>query len=296
MSYGGGRANFKANINQDIKKFDSTEYDLQKNGGGSGDAQEPGALDTFAQSSELDSSLLGQLSTWRIAAIRDAEELDVRMGFAQLQDKESRLGWLVNMQPTLSLDSDYAGGKAAIDFYFLQEDATTFKTTILFEPYFYVLCKPGAELDVEEYLLRRFERQIQSIQRHQKDDLTLPDHLIGTRRTALKLSFHNEANKSAVKRVLTPIVERNKKSLKASHVYQDISDLVQKKQDHSHISGLTGLSTSTNLESFGGSFGNGQSDGSEVSAKLKSGRDSLDSIIDLREFDVPYYVRAAMDS
>ncbi|KAJ3127228.1 DNA polymerase epsilon catalytic subunit [Nowakowskiella sp. JEL0407] len=248
--------------------------------------------DEVADALNTGADAVGSLSEWRINAIRDSQELDNRMGFSPLDDQESRLGWLVNMQPTLAIDTDYSGGKAAIDFYFVQEDAGTFKATVLYEPYFFVICKPGSEPEVEEYLLRRFEKQLLTVEKLKKDDLTLQDHLIGNQRTVLKLSFHNVTNLMAVRKALSPIIERNKKSLKASHVYSDITDLAQQKQDPSHLPGLSAGGEATNL----GGFGEKGSRTGITSAKLKASKESLDSIIDMREFDVPYYVRAAMDN
>ncbi len=38
-------------------------------------------------------------------------------------------------------DSDWPGGKAAVDFYFIQDDGGMFKCTLQYEPYFYIACK-----------------------------------------------------------------------------------------------------------------------------------------------------------
>ena len=38
-------------------------------------------------------------------------------------------------------DADIAGGKAAVDFYFIQDDGGMFKCTLQYEPYFYIACK-----------------------------------------------------------------------------------------------------------------------------------------------------------
>ena len=42
---------------------------------------------------------------------------------------------------TLVKDPDWPGGKAAVDFYFIQDDGGMFKCTYLYEPYFYIACK-----------------------------------------------------------------------------------------------------------------------------------------------------------
>ena len=44
-------------------------------------------------------------------------------------------------QQTLVKDADWPGGKAAVDFYFIQDDGGMFKCTYLYEPYFYIACK-----------------------------------------------------------------------------------------------------------------------------------------------------------
>ena len=38
-------------------------------------------------------------------------------------------------------DADWPGGKAAVDFYFIQDDGGMFKCTLQYEPYFYIACK-----------------------------------------------------------------------------------------------------------------------------------------------------------
>lgn len=66
---------------------------------------------------------------------------DEQMGFPKYEIGASRLGWMVNMQSTRVRDSEWAGGRAAVDFYFLEEDGQCFKATVKYSPYFYVKCK-----------------------------------------------------------------------------------------------------------------------------------------------------------
>lgn len=67
----------------------------------------------------------------------------------------------------------------------------------------------GAENTVEEYLRRKFERTIESVERVAKEDLDLPNHLSGIRRTYLRLSFRNTADLMTVRKVLLPAALRN---------------------------------------------------------------------------------------
>lgn len=47
---------------------------------------------------------------------------------------------LISVQ-TLMKDADWPGGKAAVDYYFIQDDGGMFKCTLQYEPYFYIACK-----------------------------------------------------------------------------------------------------------------------------------------------------------
>jgi DNA polymerase epsilon subunit 1 len=78
--------------------------------------------------------------------------------------------------------SDKDAGKSGADLYFIEEDGSTFKATVLFQPYFFVICKVGSSLinfkpntegDVEDYLRRRFESTISNITRVEMEDLSL---------------------------------------------------------------------------------------------------------------------------
>lgn len=77
----------------------------------------------------------------RFEQVRLSDEIDEKLGFARLQEGGRREGWLINMHPTLVKDPEYPGGKAAVDFYFIQDDGGSFKCTMQYEPYFHIACK-----------------------------------------------------------------------------------------------------------------------------------------------------------
>ncbi|KAI8821881.1 uncharacterized protein EV422DRAFT_573743 [Fimicolochytrium jonesii] len=201
----------------------------------------------------------------RIEEIRVTDELDENMGFWRYREGPEKLGWLVNMHPTMVLDGEWGSGKSAVDLYFLEEDGETFKATILYEPYFYVVCKAGTEADVEEYIQRRFTNLVLSVERKEKEDLKLANHLLGHKRTILKLRFWNTQNLNVVRRTFLQAVASNKRKEETSGTYDVVAEL-------------------------GGEFGQAQ----ESSANL-SNRDVLDFVLDVREHDLMYYVRAAID-
>jgi hypothetical protein len=67
----------------------------------------------------------------------------------------------------------------------------------------------GSEGAVEDGLRRKFARLVERMERVQKEDLDLPNHLSGLRRTYLKLHFRNVSDLEKVKRVLMPLALRN---------------------------------------------------------------------------------------
>lgn len=103
------------------------------------------------------------------------EEIDAKMGFERLEVGPPREAWLVNMHPTLlpPNPADDGGGhptgKAAVDFYFIEDDASSFKVTVQYCPYVLLGCRPGTESIVEEWLKRKFEGLIINIERQRKE-------------------------------------------------------------------------------------------------------------------------------
>ncbi|TFY63551.1 hypothetical protein EVG20_g6272 [Dentipellis fragilis] len=99
----------------------------------------------------------GTMLAERFEQVRVSDEIDEKMGFARVQEGARREGWLINMHPTLVKDADWPGGKAAVDFYFIQDDGGMFKCTMTYEPYFYIGCVSGTETTVEEWLIKKYE-------------------------------------------------------------------------------------------------------------------------------------------
>ncbi|RKP39877.1 DNA polymerase epsilon catalytic subunit A [Dimargaris cristalligena] len=184
--------------------------------------------------------------------------IDARLGFVRYQEGPEKLGWLVNMQATSVLGADKKTVRSAVDLYFLQDDGEYFKCTFMYNPYFYVMCKPGTEADVDEYVRRRFEKTIVNVHKVKKVDLNQPNHLAEPPRVLLKLEFLNVQDLLTVRRSLDPIVKRNREKSQVIDTYTDM------------------LSHRSN----------------PVGSRIV---DPADCILDLREYDVPYYVRVAID-
>lgn len=57
---------------------------------------------------------------------------------------ETELKTYADDNQTLMQSSTHATGQSAVDFYFIQDDGGSFKSTVPYEPYFYVTCRVSA--------------------------------------------------------------------------------------------------------------------------------------------------------
>lgn len=115
---------------------------------------------------------------------------------------------------------------------------------------------------MEEYIRRRFENTVESLQRVLKEDLDMPNHLAGLRRCYLQLNFRNTADLMSVRKVLLPLALRN-----AEH-YKE---------------GVMSATLTEDLRRL------------DVTGRLEQGGGAASHIVGLREFDIPYHLRVAID-
>ncbi|XP_071723103.1 DNA polymerase epsilon catalytic subunit A-like isoform X1 [Rutidosis leptorrhynchoides] len=189
--------------------------------------------------------------------IRSAEEeLESKLGFDLHSEADKRLGWLLTFSPSSIEEEHTRRIFSCVDLYFVTQDGSTFKTKVKFRPYFYAATKDKMEMDVDAYLKRRYEGQIADIEIVGKEDLDLKNHLSGLHKSYLKISFDTVQQLMDVKRDLMHVVQRNQAKFDAAEAYEFI---------------LSGK-------------------------REQRPQDSLDYIVDLREYDVPYHVRFAIDN
>ncbi|KAG6911037.1 hypothetical protein DXG01_005453 [Tephrocybe rancida] len=208
------------------------------------------------------------------------DDVDEKLGFARLQEGGKKEGWLVNMHPILIKDPDYAGGKSGVDYYFIQDDGGMFKCTLQYEPYFHIGCKAGTETTIEEWLNKKYEGLIYRITRERKEDLKLPNHLMGHRRLYLQLHFRNVSDLLNVRRELLPLALANSAKRDAVDAYAEV------------ISATAGASMGIEIDEDAWAEGGS----SHVKGPGARDKDPRESIIDVREYDVPYYLRVAIDN
>ncbi|KAK5661819.1 hypothetical protein OQA88_9921 [Cercophora sp. LCS_1] len=227
---------------------------------------------TFAASSSARGEATSIDEKWERTAL--AHRIDENMGFARYDAGRKREGWLVNVQPT-SIDDPRVpggGGRAALDCYFIEEDGSTFKATVEYEPYFVIACRKGHEGEVEEWCKRvPGDGVVKTVRKLEKEDLKMPNHLLGYRRTFLELKFHNVQDLLAARRDIMPIAEKNKKGMDAMDTYAEVA------------------ATTGNFDLF--------DDDLRVDERRNNASfaEASDFIVDIREYDVPYHVRVMID-
>jgi DNA polymerase epsilon subunit 1 len=175
---------------------------------------------TFAASSRVEGTSADEKA--ERAAL--ANQIDESMGFARYEAGRKKQGWLVNVQPTTINVADPDGGKAALDCYFIEEDGGHFKATVEYEPYFLIAVRKGHESEVEEWVKRvPGGGVVKKVNKVEKDDLSMPNHLLGFKRTFLELRFNNVSDLLGCRRDIMPIADKNRKSMGAEDVYAEVA-------------------------------------------------------------------------
>ncbi|TFB06556.1 DNA polymerase epsilon catalytic subunit A [Trichoderma ghanense] len=223
---------------------------------------------TFAASSRAE----GTSADEKWERTRLAQSIDDRMGFARYESGKKKEGWLVNVQPTSVEDERIPGGRAALDCYFIELDGSTFKATVEYDPYFIIAVKKGRESEVEEWVKRvPGGGVVKAIRRIEKEDLSMPNHLMGYRRTFIELRFANVNDLMAARRDILPIAEKNKKNMNAMDAYAEVA------------------TNNGNFDLFDNDL---RDDERNTSTSIS---EASDFIVDMREYDVPYHVRVMID-
>lgn len=175
---------------------------------------------TFAASSRAE----GTSADEKWERTRLAQSIDDKMGFVRYESGKRKEGWLVNVQPTSIEDERIPGGRAALDCYFIELDGSTFKATIEYDPYLIIAVKKGRESEVEEWVKRvPGGGVVKSVRRMEKEDLSMPNHLMGYRRTFIELKFANVSDLMSAKRDIMPIAEKNRKNMNAMDAYAEVA-------------------------------------------------------------------------
>ncbi|XP_055677958.1 DNA polymerase epsilon catalytic subunit 1 [Lutzomyia longipalpis] len=202
-------------------------------------------------------------SEFSFKAIQDNERIDFRYGFKKPTDSKERNGYLLNLHSAEVLNDDRQL-VAGLDMYFLEMTGARFKATIVYQPYFFVLPKAGQFSEVHRFLDRKYAGHIAKSEAVEKEDLELPNHLIGLKQNYIKLSFHNLNALHKVRRELLAAVKKNQENAKNHTNYMQLL---------AEVAGTAGTSRGSDLFNS----------------------DYMESIVDIREHDIPYHVRVCID-
>jgi DNA polymerase epsilon subunit 1 len=194
---------------------------------------------------------------------RDAQNeiLDRIFGYIPITPGPPRLGFLLKMGPCSSKDRESGNSRAALALYFLQADGGCFKVVQAYEPYFYLLVKEKYLMEVEEFLRRTFGKEVSVVQTVDKEDLELVNHLSGLKRRYVKVSFLTIQALLSVRGKLMGKIKKNRRRLGIEETYADMH----------------------------------QNDGFDKTDEGGQNKDYADFIYDIREYDVTYYQRVAID-
>uniref|UniRef100_A0A1B6LUL8 DNA polymerase epsilon catalytic subunit n=1 Tax=Graphocephala atropunctata TaxID=36148 RepID=A0A1B6LUL8_9HEMI len=198
----------------------------------------------------------------RIKQSLENDSIDSKYGFDRVKDYQERTGFLINMHSTEILDEDKRL-VSAVDYYFIQEDGNRFKVSLPYSPYFYILTKKELTQEVSAFISKKFSGSVLSVEQLLKEDLDLPNHLIGLKQQYLKLTFPSVHELTKVKQTIAAAVRKNRKRDKSNTFYTEMltSALMSK--------GDAGTTRKTS--------------------------DHMENILDIREYDVLYHVRVSID-
>src|SRR3990167_3309415 len=195
-----------------------------------------------------------------MSEVEGENDIESQFGFPRLKDG-SRLGWLMNMQPSDIKDPETGLVISAVDYYFIEQDGRTFKLSVAKYPYFYIYVDEQYQSDIVSHLKIKFQKHIYNLEVQAKEDLSLKNHLSGLKREYIKIEFFTINDLLHVRSHIAPFVSKNqdKKKLYDSYFVWE----------------------------------NGSSENNDGNEKYKV--NPLEYIKDIREYDVPYYIRVSID-
>ena len=202
-------------------------------------------------------------SLWkpRPSAANRVQAPEVRGDFENYEGPEPRLGWVLNMLPTTLSVGDVAYDVSALELFLLDRDEGQFRVAIAYEPYFYVA--PAL----------RYERRAPEVRDY------LANHPFGRRGEFLQ---GMRAELVDLDDLETPNHVAGRQRTYIKLLFRTVSDLMTAKRELQDIvrrnkPRIAALEASTSRDD------------------APSADDVLATLDEIREYDVPYYMRAAID-
>ena len=185
-----------------------------------------------------------------------ADAYEASINIKYEETKSCKIGNLGNVKPTTYSDKNQVE-RSALLLYFVDEKGEWFKALFPYEPYFYLKWEAKDAKDVVFYINKAFEKKVSQIDYIDKVDLGLANHLSGKTQKYIKLSFKKVEDLVEVRNELRTIINRNNEQLKKRN---EIENIFMK------------------------------------DAEIQEEENFLMKILELREYDIPYYTRVCIDN
>ncbi|KAG2448389.1 hypothetical protein HYH02_006971, partial [Chlamydomonas schloesseri] len=249
----------------------------------------------------------------KLAQVRSEDALDEALGWKLFTTTgEERLGWLMNIQSSHMADKDSGQVVAAVDCYFMCQDGSMFKARLAFSPYFYIRVQEGREVEAETYLRRKCEGAIREVALVEREDLDLKNHLSGIRRKLLRVSTFTVQQLMEVRKEVAPLVAANAQRAATTSAYSMAGGGGGSGGAGGGMGGGDGVGGGASVGGLGGGgvgLGAAEAGLQQLLAGQESaggggggrggagrGQDIREAFLELREYDVPYHIRFAIDT
>ncbi|KAF0723385.1 hypothetical protein Ae201684_017725 [Aphanomyces euteiches] len=144
-------------------------------------------------------------------ALELQDAFDLSRGFAPLEEEDGpQIGWLLNVCNTSRNVENME--RSGVELYFLAQDGSSFKTTLIYSPYFYVTAPPKRLQEALGFCHKTLEGTLLSASVVSKEDLDLPNHLSGLQAQYIQLVFRTVSDLVEAKQVLYPMIIKNKQN------------------------------------------------------------------------------------
>lgn len=150
----------------------------------------------------------------------EVDRIDTVFGYERInQGRFERVGWLTNFRQLAVEDEETGVQLAAVEYYFIGPEGDGFKTMVHADPYFYISTQAGCAHEVEMAIRRQFPEQLKDMRPEAKEDLALPNHLSGLKKTYMRMLFRNTRDLMDVRKALLPTVQKNMGKRHANAAY-----------------------------------------------------------------------------
>ncbi|KAF8819072.1 hypothetical protein IE077_001744, partial [Cardiosporidium cionae] len=218
------------------------------------------------------------------------DRLESKFGVNAWLSPGLRRGYLFNIKysllyprTTASTASSTRRGHAGIHLYFVTDEGTTWRTSFIFRPYFYVGISDKAFMEpIKSTLMKKLEKLEIEIQDVERSDLAAPNHLAFSfsktnRVIFLKLSFSTIEQLKLGREEIRALIRKNK-----------LTAHKKKENDRFGSNRFSILYTNESMDAHSGAFSS--------SSSLSETTDALQHVYEIYESTVRYVSRVCIDT